>query len=63
MQTNTVIVTNNNLVPEQQVCFCQSNTDAEPPEDNMQKIDYNDFTEAEKTQINECRTMILSKLP
>jgi len=62
MQVNTVIVTNNNLVPEEKICFCQTNTEAEPPEDNMQDINYNTFSAEEKTQIDECRSMILSKI-
>jgi hypothetical protein len=63
MQKNTIIVTNNNVNPVKEICVCDINTLAEPPSDEMNSIDYNSLSPAEKTQFDECVNMILSKIP
>jgi len=63
MQKNTIIVTKNNVTPIQGICVCDVNTAAEPPTDETTSVDYDSLSAAEKTQFDECVTMILSKIP
>jgi hypothetical protein len=62
MQKDTIIVTNNNVSPVQEICVCVIDTTVEPPSDNMNPIDYNSLTPAEKTQFDDCVAMIKSKI-
>jgi len=61
MTKNTIIITNNNVAPVDQICIVAIDTDATPPTDTTTELDYNNLTAAEKTQFDNCVTMLKSK--
>jgi hypothetical protein len=63
MQKKTILVTNNNINPIKEICVCDVNTNAEPPLDQTNDVDYNTLSAAEKIQFDDCVNMILSKIP
>ena len=63
MQKNTIIVTNNNVNPVDQICVCAVDTTLEPPVDLTTPIDFDTLTPAEQTQFTDCVAMIKSKIP
>jgi len=62
MQSNTIIVTNNNVNPVDEICVCAVDSIAEPPTDVTTAVDYNTLSAAEKTQFDDCVAMIKSKV-
>jgi len=62
MQKDTIIVTNNNVNPVDQICLCVVDTEAQPPTDENTAIDYDTFSSAEKTQHDAYVLMIKSKI-
>jgi len=63
MQQNTLIVTNNNVAPISQIIVVEVDTTVEPSTDTQTEIDYDSLSASEKTQFDDCVTMILSKIP
>jgi hypothetical protein len=62
MTKDTIIVTNNNVNPVDQIACVSVDTQAEPPTDNITDIDYDTFSQAEKDQHDAYVAMIKSKV-
>lgn len=63
MQKDTIVVTNNNVNPVDQMVVCFCDTTVEPPENSETEVDFNTLSPEEQTQFTECVAMIKSKIP
>jgi len=63
MTKDTIIVSNNNVNPVDQIVLCVVDTTVEPSVDSTTEVDFDTLTPAEQTQFTDCVAMIKSKIP
>lgn len=63
MKVNCIMVVKNNVDPKEQIVVNVSDMLAEPSINVNTSVDYDSLSAAEKTQFNDCVTMVMSKIP
>jgi len=63
MQTNTIIVTNNNVSPTLGICVSKVDTTIEPTTNTTTPVDYDTLSAAQKLIFDDCVAMIESLNP